>query len=416
MSDDRCAPVARSIVRVVDGFDREALAKRAGVDTAYVDRLIELGILASPGDGSAFSRGDVRRVRLVRGLEEGGLPLDGIGTAVRDGDLSFRFLDLVSWDWYGGFVAKTYRELAEENGLDLDMLRAIREAMGFARPEPDDPVRDEDLDWIPIVKIALAAGADAAAFERLLRTWGESMRRIVEAAGSFYNAQIEEPLLRSGMTEAQMMLAANEAVAEGIPHLDRALVSLYHAASEHTWLANVVETVESTLERAGLHHTVAEPPAIAFLDLTGYTHLTEERGDEAAAETAATLGGLVYSSAQQHGGRAIKWLGDGVMLYFPDPGEAVDSALELADSVPAAGLPPAHTGIDAGPVILQDGDYFGRTVNTAARIASQAGPGQVLVSDAVVREMKDRRVRFENVGRVELKGLPRPVVLHRATR
>jgi class 3 adenylate cyclase len=242
------------------------------------------------------------------------------------------------------------------------------------------------------------------------------MRSIAEAAGSFYHSQIEVPMLRTGMSEAQMMLAANEAVAEGIPHLDRALVSMYHAASEHAWLANVVESVEATLERAGLHHTSARPPAISFLDLTGYTRLTEERGDEAAAETAAAFGRLVRSSAQQHGGRAVKWLGDGVMLYFPDPDEAVVSALELAERVPAAGLPPAHTGIDAGPVILQDGDYFGRTVNTAARIASRAGPGEVLVSDAVVRSVKDGRVRFENVGRVELKGLPHPVALHRAAR
>src|SRR5439155_6985276 len=112
-----------------------------------------------------------------------------------------------------------------------------------------------------------------------------------------------------------------------------------------------------------------------FLDLSGYTRLTEERGDEAAAEMAATLGGLVQRSAQPHGGRPVKWLGDGVMLYFTHPDGALVSALELADHVPAAGLPPAHTGIDAGPVILQDGDYFGRTVKTAARTASPAGPG-----------------------------------------
>jgi adenylate cyclase len=96
------------------------------------------------------------------------------------------------------------------------------------------------------------------------------------------------------------------------------------------------------------------------------------------------------------------------MLYFPQPDAAVISALELADSVPRAGLPPAHTGIDAGPVIFQDGDYFGRTVNTAARIASHAGPGQVLVSDSVGRSIQNPRIRFVDVGLVELKGLVRP--------
>src|SRR5207248_6524920 len=144
--------------------------------------------------------------------------------------------------------------------------------------------------------------------------------------------------------------------------------------------------------------------------------LTEERGDEAAAEMAATLAGLVQRSASDHGGRPVKWLGDGVMLYFSEPGEAVLSALELAERAPAAGLPQTHTGIDAGPVILQDGDYFGRTVNTAARIAAHAGPGQVLVSDSVVRASQNPVIRFVDVGLVPLEGLPHPIRLHRAER
>jgi adenylate cyclase len=401
---------------IVGGFTREALAERAAVHVGYVERLVELGILASPETGSLFSVGDVRRLRLVRGLEEGGLPLEGISAAVRDGDLSFRFLDLPSWDWYGGFVGKTYLELSAETGLSLELLQVIRESMGSARPEPEDPVHEEELDLIPVVKVALDAGADVAAVERLVRVWGESMRRITEAAATFYRDQIEVPLLRSGMTEAQVLQVANESVAAGIPFVDRAIVSMYHAHSEHTWMGNVVEAVEATLEQLGLHHTVAEPPAMCFLDLSGYTRFTEERGDEAAAATAATLGRLVQLSAQGHGGRAVKWLGDGVMLYFPESDGAVISALELADRVPAAGLPPAHTGIDAGPVILQDGDYFGRTVNTAARIASHAEPGQVLVSDDVVRSTRNPAFRFTDLGLVALKGLPHPVRLYRAGR
>ena len=400
----------------MDGLTREALAGRAGIHVGYVDRLVELGILSLGGAGSLFSGGDLRRVRLVRGLEEGGLPLEGIGTAVRNGDLSFGFLDLPSWEWFGGFIGKTYGELSAETGLSLQLLQVIRQSMGFARPEPEDPVHEEVLDVVPVVKIALEAGADPASIERLVRVWGESMRRISEAAATFYHAQIEVPLLRSGMSEAQVLQAANEAVAAGIPYLDRALASMYHGQSEHTWMANVVEAVEATLEKVGLHHTVAEPPAMCFLDLSGYTRLTEEQGDEAAAEMAATLGGLVQRSAYDYGGRPVKWLGDGVMLYFTDPDRAVISALELADSVPAARLPPPHTGIDSGPVILQDGDYFGRTVNTAARIASHAGPGQVLVSDNVVRSSQDPAIRFVDVGLVELMGLPHPIRLHQANR
>jgi adenylate cyclase len=155
---------------------------------------------------------------------------------------------------------------------------------------------------------------------------------------------------------------------------------------------------------------------MSFLDLSGYTRLTEERGDDAAAEMAAMLGRVVQHGANEHGGRAVKWLGDGVMLYFTEPGKAVISALELVHSVPAAGLLPVHAGIDAGPVVFQDGDYFGRTVNTAARIASHAGPGQVLVSERVVRSTNDPAIRFDALGPVELQGLPGPIPLHRASR
>ena len=71
------------------------------------------------------------------------------------------------------------------------------------------------------------------------------------------------------------------------------------------------------------------------------------------------------------------------MFYFRDPGPAVRAALEMVDGLQAAGLPPAHVGLHAGPVLYQQGDYFGQTVNLTARIADYARPGEVLVSDAV---------------------------------
>jgi adenylate cyclase len=67
-------------------------------------------------------------------------------------------------------------------------------------------------------------------------------------------------------------------------------------------------------------------------------------------------------------------------------------------------------------VVFQDGDYFGRTVNLAARIAAHAGPGQVLVSDQVVAECPAGPVGFEPIGPVALKGVADPVPLHRAVR
>ena len=112
----------------------------------------------------------------------------------------------------------------------------------------------------------------------------------------------------------------------------------------------------------------------------------------------------------------MKWLGDGVMFYFPEAARGVVAALDMVEAASATGLPPAHVGLNAGPVLFQDGDYFGRTVNVAARIADHARPGEVVVSQAVV-DLADRPgVRFSEIGPVELKGVSGTLQLHVAAR
>jgi adenylate cyclase len=256
----------------------------------YVDRLVELRIIPTGEGNSPYSGGDVRRARFVHGLEQGGVPLEAVGSAVQSGALSFAFFDASFWDRFGGLTRKTYRELSVETGLGLDLLQAIRESMGFARPGPDDPVREDELAVVPLLRTLIAMGADPIVLERHVRIWGESMRRIAEADGNFYRTQIEAPLLNAGLNWSEMVHVASEATEAMVPLLDPALLSVYHAQSEHTWMANVVEAVEATLEQAGLHRSISHPPAMCFLDLSGYTRLTEERGDEAAAEMAAALG------------------------------------------------------------------------------------------------------------------------------
>jgi class 3 adenylate cyclase len=153
---------------------------------------------------------------------------------------------------------------------------------------------------------------------------------------------------------------------------------------------------------------------MAFVDLAGYTRLTEERGDRAAAELASTMSDVVRETVTHHAGRAVKWLGDGVMLHFAAPPEAVHACLELVDALPAAGLPEGHAGVSAGPVVTQDGDYYGRTVNLAARISSKAASGEVLVDEQVVTLASDAGLKFDHAGVFELKGFAQPMALHRA--
>jgi adenylate cyclase len=399
----------------VSGYSRQEVAQRAGVEPAYVDRLVELGILA-PASADAFSRGDALRARWLQSLERAGVPLDGMAAAVRNGALSFSFMDVSAFDRFAGLSDTTFQELSAQTGIPLELLMVVREAVGFAEPRPEDHVQDNELSVVPLLQLQLSEGFRPVVIERWLRVYRDSLRRIAETETAWWHSEIVEPLLASGTAEAEMLESQADLGSRMAPFTEQALLAIYHGQQEHTWSQGFVELVESALEQAGLYRRLDRPPAVCFLDITGYTRLTEERGDEAAAELAARLAGLVRRSAQEHDGTPVKWLGDGVMFYFRAPAAAVLAAVEMVEMVGGQGLPPAHVGIHAGPVIFQDGDYFGRTVNLAARIAEYARPGEVLVSQEVVDAAEAGPVTFTEIGPVELKGVGGPLRLHVARR
>jgi adenylate cyclase len=388
----------------VGEHSRQEVARKAGVDTVYVDRLVELGILR-PGRGDTFSSGDVRRGRWVRSLERAGVPLDGMAAAVRQGTLSFSFLDVPAFDRFALLSDTTFRELSERTGVPLELLKVVREAFGFAEPRPEDRVREDELSVVQAIELQLSKGFRPVVIERWLRVCEDSLGRITETETDWYGTEVVRPLLESGMTEAEMLEAQADVGSRIAPLTEQATLAMYHGQQEHAWIKAFVEYVEGACDKAGVLRRLHRPPAVSFLDLTGYTRLTEEQGDQAAADLAARLASLVRRSAQEHGGQPVKWLGDGVMFYFPDPGRGVLAALQMVEGVAIHHLPPAHVGIHAGPVVFQEGDYFGRTVNIAARIAEYARPGEVLVSQEVLDAAAGTPVTFTEIGPVELKGV-----------
>jgi adenylate cyclase len=399
----------------VSGYTRQEVAQRAGVDPDYLDRLVELGIL-TPAAGDAFSPGDALRARWLQSLERAGVPLEGLAAAVRDGVLSFSFLDVGAYDRFAGLSGTTFQQLSAQTGIPLELLGVVREAVGFAAPGPQDTIHHNELSVVPVIQAQLAKGFRPVVIEGWLRVYGDSLRRIAETEAAGWNSEVEMALLASGMTEAEMLQAQADLGSQMTPLIEQALLAIYHGQQEHAWTQVFVEHVEGALDRAGLYRRLERPPAMCFLDLTGYTRLTQERGDEAAADLAARLAGLVRRSARAHGGTPVKWLGDGVMFFFREPAAAALAALEMAEVVGRQGLPPAHVGIHAGPVVFQEGDYFGRTVNLAARIAEYARPGEVLVSQEVVDAAAGGPVAFTEIGPVELKGVPGTLRLHTARR
>jgi adenylate cyclase len=240
------------------------------------------------------------------------------------------------------------------------------------------------------------------------------MRRMAETESAMWKAEVVEPAMEAGMRVDEIV--GSEVGDQMSALIERAVLAMYHLQQARAWTGDLIDMVEGMLAEAGLHSRLDHPPAMCFLDISGYTRLTQEQGDAAAAQLAERLGRLVQRRSIEHGGRPVKWLGDGVMLHFPSPGQGVVAALEMVRDVVAAGLPPAHVGLHAGPVIFQEGDYYGQTVNVAARIASVATAGQVLVSQAVIDAAGQAGVEFQEIGPVELKGVREPVPLYLARR
>jgi adenylate cyclase len=398
----------------VESLTDTELAVRAGTTPERVTWLSTLGIVSAEPDGS-FRPGNIQRVRLADSLERGGVPLEAVGKGIAEGRLSFSFLELVTNP--APYSPKTYREAADEMGWTVEFIQQVHEALGLPRPEPDDRVREDDLQMFAVGQFAKQLGMSDAQVCRSLRLYGDNLARIGAAEAPFFHDYVETPLLRSGMSEYEMLEASSQISPQIRPMVERMMLWVYRRHQEHATIEHIVEHIENMLEEAGLAiPRPVRPPAMVFLDLVGYTRLTEERGDETAVELVARLAEIVRSESARFGGKPVKWLGDGVMFHFPDPRRAVLCSLDLIDRTPSAGLPPAHVGVNAGPVIFRDGDYFGRTVNVAARIASRAGPGEVLVSSDVVEVVESDGLRFEQIGPVELKGLSKPMVLHRVGR
>lgn len=394
-------------------LNRQEVAERAGVEAAYVDTLITAGVLA-PDAADRLTVDDVKRVGILRALEEAGLPFDGLTAGLQQGVLSLAFVSSPEYSRFKGISGETFEAASSRTGVPLPLLAMIREAIGLGTANPNDRLREDEQSIVPFVAEQVRLGFRPAAIERLLRAMGDSLRRIAESESEWWRSEVIEPRLASGVDPGR--IGQPEGAAELTAASEEALIAIWHAQQQQTWTSNIAEGFEFLLGKAGLFHAPDRPPAICFLDITGFTRLTQERGDRAAAELAEVLTPIVKRTSVEHGGRAVKWLGDGVMFWFRDPGPAVAAALEMVDALVPAGLPPAHVGLHAGPVVLQQGDYYGQTVNMAARIAEYARPGEVLVSGAIVEAATMPGIRFDNIGSVELKGVSGAVELHAARR
>jgi adenylate cyclase len=154
-----------------------------------------------------------------------------------------------------------------------------------------------------------------------------------------------------------------------------------------------------------------EPLAILFTDLVGFSDWALEAGDDAALELLRTVGRTVDPAIKERDGRIVKRLGDGVMAVFDDAALAVDAALESTRAVGEIELdgyrPELRGGIHFGRPRKLGSDYFGVDVNVAARVADAAGPGEVLISEAVCEQIGGTEMELRRRWRFKAKGAPK---------
>ena len=161
----------------------------------------------------------------------------------------------------------------------------------------------------------------------------------------------------------------------------------------------------------------ASHATFVFADIAGFTALTEAHGDVQAATLVADFSDAVRAELPA-GAAHVKTIGDALMLRIPDPGEAILLALDLTHGVMRGhGAPAVRVGLHHGPAIERDGDYFGATVNLAARVSGLASGGEVLVTGGTAALVPDLEgVFYEPRGRQALRNVREPVEVFAAVR
>jgi adenylate cyclase len=397
-----------------EGFTEDEVAERVGTNPETIRRLRDLGIIES--DEGVYPPRALLRARVVLDLDGMGIDADAIAQALASGDLTFGYVEI------GGRRPprsdRTFATLSEEIHVPFPTLERIFVAFGLPRPTADELVRQEDYQLISSIPVLFGAGVGEGEILRMARVWGDSARKVSQYQSHYLHHSIEEPFRQRGLRDNEAFEAALREVAVRSGQSGEDLLGwLYRRHAEVFQTEHMFDHIETALEQAGVHTKAPRRiEACAFADLTGYTQLTEESGDEVAAGVSLKLAEVVSEVASRYNGHVVKMLGDGVYFHFVDPNDAVTASLELVDAVRPAGLPPAHIGVNAGPMIYDEGDYFGRTVNIAARIASQAGPDQVFVGIDVLPLFEPRGSRLVEVGAFELKGIKDPVTILQAVR
>jgi adenylate cyclase len=388
------------------------VAARAGVTTGTLKRWIEKGIIPNGANVSAdgWSPAAAAHARVVARLRERGHSLDEIKAATDEGRLAYGLLEDL---FPPGERVYTLARAAEETGLEPELIQRIWQSMGFSRQELDS-ITVDDMRAIRWVASVLDAGFPLVALLQLTRVYGQSLSQIADAETRLFHIYVHEPLMREGVPSLEM--------AEEMADLGRDLLPLASPIMDYIhqrYLGyfsgqDVVGHMEADIDSDAdfVHGRIRV--ALAFADLAGYTRYVEEEGEEEALSYVERFIEAVGNTLPE-GARIVKTIGDEVMVVGQDAVALVDWAVGFS-RLYADERPAPRIGVNAGPVLYRDGDYYGREVNLASRVVARARGGEVLVTGQVLDEMRDRsHLHVDSIGQVKLKGFTEPRSLCRVS-
>jgi adenylate cyclase len=349
----------------------------------------------------------VAHARVVARLRERGHSAADIRAAFSSGRLAFsRIPELLQ----SPLARHSLRDAAVETGLAPALIERILQTIGLG-VDTVDYLSDEDLSLLRYAAAILGAGLPLVALLQLLRVYGQALSQIADAEVRLFHLYVHEPLMRDRAPALQMADEMEVLADELLPLASPMMDQVHRRFLRHFIEQDVVGHMEADLDGVPLELGRLRI-AIVFADLAGYTRMTEEAGEEEAISAVERFVGQVVVTLPVDA-RIVKTIGDEVMVVGSDPATLVEWAVGFQDLQLERPLP--RIGLHYGEVLYRDGDYYGREVNLAARVAARAAGGEVLVTRPVV-EQAGPDLAFERIGEVRLRGFSSATELFLARR
>ena len=380
----------------------DEFARLTHIPVEEIERYREAGLLDTDGDGR-YDEYDVLRLRFLKVMaadqppEEAARRIDELADQNRWGDVLYGSAgDRVSIE-----------EAAERTGLTTEQIRALQVATGL-------PESMLDVQNLSTTKQLLDAGIPWEAVIEGTRVLGDSIRRIADTEVKLFHAHVHERLVKEGVPEEELVKIVQEAGDAALPLMDQVLLFLHHG---HLLRASAEDAIVHLEGSAPPETPGATAVTILFVDIALFTSLAQAHGDEAAMEVVERFDSMVRSLALQHDGTLVKQIGDEFMLAFKDPVDAARFAVALDEAATGEPeFPSLRAGINHGPVLFRMGDYFGNTVNLAARVVAMAMAGEILVTEPVASAAEAAGIPIERLGVRVARGVQDPVAVARIVR